>query len=244
MQNTAVQELPQDLQAIKEALCEVCHLMWQQGWVAGNDGNVSVRLGANAVLCTPSGVSKREMTPDMLIVVDFDSHILVPGSPDKRPSTELSMHLRCYLERSDVHAVVHAHPPMATAFAVADKAIDDNALIESVLVLGAVPVTPFAMPGTDEVPEAIAPYLAHHDALLLRAHGALTVGHDLRTAYYHMESLEHMARISLIARLLGGAKSLDPSQIEALLSRRQSFYKLPGRHPGMSLSPKASDRDR
>lgn len=210
-------------------LCEVCHLMWSQGWVAANDGNVSVRRDDGTIVCTPSGVSKREIEPDMLVVIDSAGRV-VEG--DRRPSTEMAMHLRCYADRADVRAVVHAHPPYATAFAAADRALDGYGLIETVLTVGAVPVVPFAMPGTDDVAEAIAPYLSHHDALLLRAHGALTVGGDLRTAYYRMESLEQFAKISLAAHQLGGMKDLPRHDIDTLMQRRESFYHLTGKHPG------------
>lgn len=210
-------------------LCEVCHLMWSQGWVAANDGNVSMRRDDGTIVCTPSGVSKREIEPDMLVVIDSAGRV-VEG--DRRPSTEMAMHLRCYADREDVRAVVHAHPPYATAFAAADRALDGYGLIETVLTVGAVPVVPFAMPGTDDVAEAIAPYLSHHDALLLRAHGALTVGSDLRTAYYRMESLEQFAKISLAAHQLGGMKDLPRHDIDTLMQRRESFYHLTGKHPG------------
>ena len=104
-------------------LCEVCHLMWSQGWVAANDGNVSVRRDDGTIVCTPSGVSKREIEPDMLVVIDSAGRV-VEG--DRRPSTEMAMHLRCYADREDVRAVVHAHPPYATAFAAADRALDPS----------------------------------------------------------------------------------------------------------------------
>ena len=210
-------------------LCEVCHLMWSQGWVAANDGNVSVRRDDGTIVCTPSGVSKREIEPDMLVVIDSAGRVM---EGDRRPSTEMAMHLRCYADREDVRAVVHAHPPYATAFAAADRALDGYGLIETVLTVGAVPVVPSAMPGTDDVAAAIAPSLSHHAALLLRAHGALTVGGDLRTAYYRMESLEQFAKISLAAHQLGGMKDLPRHDIDTLMQRRESFYHLTGKHPG------------
>lgn len=213
---------------IKRDICDICHLMWQQGWVAANDGNVSVRIDDH-VVCTPSGISKREMTPDILIVTDLSGNVL-EGS--RRPSTELAMHLKCYEMREDVTAVVHAHAPYATSFAAANRAIDNYALIETVLNLGAVPVAPYAAPGTQEVAESIAPFLPTHDAILLRAHGALTVGADLKTAYYHMDCLEHVAKIMLFAHQLGGAVELERHQIDALIERRESFYHLKGKHPG------------
>lgn len=217
------------LESIKEEMCDICHCMWQQGWVAANDGNVSALLEDGRVVCTPSGVSKREINPEMLLVVDREGRLLEGKG---KVSTELPMHLRCYAERPDVRAVVHAHPPMSTTFAVADKPLDDYAMIESICVLGSVPVAPYAMPGTDEVPESIAPYLKNHDAILLRAHGSLTVGCNLRTAYYRMETLEHIAKITLYSKLLGGAKDLPRDDIDRLIERRTSFYRMTGTHPG------------
>ena len=218
-----------NIEELKSELCDVCHCMWQQGWVAANDGNVSVLLDDGQILCTPSGVSKREITPDMLIIVDREGHVI---SGERRASTELAMHLRCYKERPDVKAVVHAHPPMSTSFAVANVPLDEYGLIEAILNFGTVPIAEYAVPGSDEVPEVVAPWIVHHDAVLLRAHGALPVGCDLKTAYYRMESLEHFAKITLCTKLLGGAKELSRDQIDVLIDRRTSFYHLTGRHPG------------
>ena len=218
-----------DVFALKNQLCDVCHTMYQLGWVAANDGNVSVLVGDGRILCTPSGLSKREITPEVLILTDGDGN-LIEG--DRRPSTELPMHLRCYRERPDITAVVHAHPPMSTSFAVANVPLDDYAMIESILTLGNVPIAPYAVPGTDQVPESIAELIRDHDALLLRAHGALTVGADLRTALYRMETLEHFAKITLCTKLLGGALDLSLPQIDELIHRRQDFYHLSGKHPG------------
>ena len=120
---------------------------------------------------------------------------------DCAPSSEIKMHLRCYREREDVGAVLHAHPPVATGFAVANIPLDDYSMIETVISLGSVPVTPYGTPSTEEVPEAIAPYLADHDAMLLQNHGALVVGPDIIGAYYRMETLELFAQISLNAKI-------------------------------------------
>lgn len=218
-----------NLTELKSQLCDVCHTAWQLGWVAANDGNVSARVDANTLLCTPSGVSKREITPEMLILTDMEGN-LIEG--DRKPSTELPMHLCCYMERPDVGAVVHAHPPMSTSFAVANVPLDDYAMIETILTLGNVPIAPYAPPGTDQLPESIRPFLHDHDAILMRAHGALTVGKDLRTALYRMETLEHFAKITLCTKLLGGAKDLELPQINELIERRESFYHLTGKHPG------------
>ena len=141
------------------------------------------------------------------------------------------MHLRCYKERDDVGAVVHAHPPTATGYAVAGIPLDKYSMIETVIAIGSVPVTPYGTPSTNEVPDAIAPYLQEHDVVLLENHGALTVGADLITAYYRMETLELFAKISLTAHLLGGAKEISRENIDRLISMRAN-YKVTGRHPG------------
>lgn len=215
---------------LREQICDVCHKMWQLGWVAANDGNVSVKLDDGTFLATPTGISKSFITPERLVHITIDGEIL-EGFPGDKPSSELKMHLRCYQERDDVGAVVHAHPPTATGFAVAHIDLDRYTMIETVLTLGSVPVTPYGTPSTYEVPDAIAPYLQEHDALLLANHGALTVGADVITAYYRMETLELFAKISLTAHLLGGEKEISPENINRLIDMRTS-YGITGRHPG------------
>lgn len=217
-------------QELRQQICHVCHNMWQLGWVAANDGNVTVKLEDGTFLATPTGISKSFITPEKLLKINKKGQVL-EGLPGYRPSSELKMHLRCYAEREDVVAVVHAHPPTATGFAVAHLHMDRYTMIESVLTLGSVPVTPYGTPSTDEVPEAIAPYLQDHDALLLENHGALTVGADVLTAYYRMETLELWAKIELNARLLGGGKEISRENIDRLCAMR-SHYGITGRHPG------------
>ena len=215
---------------LREQICDVCHKMWQKGWVAANDGNVSVKLEDGTFLATPTGMSKSFITPEKLVHIDKEGSIL-EAEDGCRPSSEIKMHLRCYQESEDVGAVLHAHPPVATGFAVANKALDEYSMIETVIALGSVPVTPYGTPSTYEVPEAIAPYLGEHDAVLLQNHGALTVGADVITAYYRMETLELFAQISLNAHLLGGAKEISRENIDRLISMRKG-YGVTGRHPG------------
>lgn len=215
---------------LREQICDVCHKMWQKGWVAANDGNVSVKLEDGTFLATPTGMSKSFITQEKLVHIDKEGSIL-EAEDGCRPSSEIKMHLRCYQERKDVGAVLHAHPPVATGFAVANKALDEYSMIETVIALGSVPVTPYGTPSTYEVPEAIAPYLGEHDAVLLQNHGALTVGADVITAYYRMETLELFAQISLNAHLLGGAKEISRENIDRLISMRKG-YGVTGRHPG------------
>ena len=161
-----------------------------------------------------------------------DKGEVLDGLPGYKPSSEIKMHLRCYQEREDVGAVVHAHPPTATGYAVAGKSMDEYSMIETVIAIGSIPLTPYGTPSTNEVPEAIAPYLQEHDVFLLQNHGALTVGADLITAYYRMETLELFAKISLTAHLLGGAQEISRPQIDKLIYLRDNYYHVSGKHPG------------
>ncbi len=215
---------------VREQICDICHKMWQLGWVAANDGNVSVKLPDGSFMATPTGISKSFITPEKLVRIDADGNVL-EAEEGYRPSSEIKMHLRCYKEREDVGAVVHAHPPVATGFAVAHKALDEYSMIETVIALDSIPVTPYGTPSTYEVPDAIAPYLGEHDALLLMNHGALTVGADALTAYYRMETLELFAKISMYAHILGGAKEISKENIDRLISMREG-YGVTGKHPG------------
>lgn len=217
-------------QNIRDEMCDVCHKMWQLGWVAANDGNVSVKLPDGTFMATPTGISKSFITPEKLVRINAAGEVL-EGLDGYRPSSEIKMHLRCYAEREDVGAVVHAHPPTATGYAVANIDLDRYTMIETVIAIGSIPVTPYGTPSTNEVPEAIAPYLANHDVVLLANHGALSVGSDLITAYYRMETLELYAKISLTAHLLGGEKEISRENIDRLISMRKG-YGVTGRHPG------------
>ena len=221
---------------VREQACDVCHKMWQLGWVAANDGNVSVKLGDDLFMATPTGISKSFITPEKLILIDHEGKV-VEGAEGYKPSSEIKMHLRCYRERDDVGAVVHAHPPVATGFACAGKSLDSYCMIETVIAIGSVPLTPYGTPSTMEVPEAITPYLKEHDVMLLQNHGALTVGCNLLTAYYRMESLELNAKIVLNATLLGGAQEIPGPQIDKLMDLRENYYHVTGRHPGYKHYP-------
>ena len=204
--------------------------MWQLGWVAANDGNLSVKLPDGNFLATPTGISKSFITPEKLVIINPEGEVL-QAIDGYRPSSEIKMHLRCYKERDDVGAVLHAHPPTATGYAVAHIPLDRYTMIETVAAIGSIPVTPYGTPSTYEVPDAIAPYLQEHDVLLLANHGALTVGADAITAYYRMETLELFAKISLTAHLLGGEKEISRENIDKLIELRK-YYGITDRHPG------------
>ncbi len=214
----------------RDQICDICAKMWQLGWVAANDGNVSAKLDENRFLVTPTGISKSFITPEKLLVIDGKGTVL-EAQEGYCPSSEIKMHLRCYADRDDVGGVVHAHPPTATGFAVAGLPMDRYTMVEAVISLGSVPLSPFATPSTDEVPAAIAPYIKEHDAVLLANHGALTLGTSVLQAYYFMETLELWAKISLNAHLLGGEREIPRENAERLIGMR-ARYGLTGPHPG------------
>lgn len=212
---------------IKANLVEVGRRLYSRGLVAASDGNISARIGDDQIVATPTGVSKGYMSPEMLITLNLDGKKLCGTL---KPSSELMMHLEVYRQRPDVLAVVHAHPPVATAFAVAGKALDSPVLPEIILTVGTIPLAKYGTPSTEEVPASIRPYLEKHDALLLKNHGALTLGTDLFNALYKMESIEHFAIISLYAELLGGEQGLPPEEVKKLLAVRVKMG-IAGRHP-------------
>ena len=207
---------------IKDQICDVCHKMWQLGWVAANDGNVTAMLDDGTLLATPTGMSKSFITPDKLIRIDRVGNVLEAPN-GLRPSSETKMHLRCYDKRDDVRSVIHAHPPGATGFAVAHKAMDMYNMIEDVAAIGSVPLTPYGTPSTFEVPDAIEPYLEEHDVVLLENH-----------AFYRMESLELWAKITINAVILGGSVDISKKNIDKLIDLR-SYYRITGRHPGYKV---------
>ena len=214
---------------IKKEICEVGHKLWAKGFVAANDGNISVKISENEYYCTPTGVSKGDLTPDMIIKVDKDGKKL---EGKLNPSSEIKMHMRVYRERPDVTAVVHAHPPVATAFTVADIDLDQYILPEAVLTIGNVPTCDYGTPSTMEIPDSLDPYLQQHDAFLLRNHGALTVGCTLQKAFFVMEEVEFNAVICKHAMDLGAVHEISNDQLKKLMDLRKKMN-LPGRHPGI-----------
>ena len=202
-----------------EEIADVCRRLYQRGLIAGQDGNVSVRLRSGHILVTPSGLSKADVTPGALVELTADG-VQVTRGPDA--SSEVGMHLRIYRDRPDVRAIVHAHPPVATAFGVAGRDFMDEVLPEVIFHLGRVPLVPFALPGTPALGDAMAPYLARHDAFLLASHGATTVGPTLRLAHQRMESLEHGARILHAALQIGPVTPLRAEHITALRDAREA----------------------
>src|SRR5215210_4595303 len=207
-----------DESSARQLICEIGKLLYERSYVVSSDGNVSIRLDENTILATPTMTCKGRMTEDGLALTDMD------GKPlsDRRASSELAMHLLIYKLRPDVKAVCHAHPPHGTAFAVAGLAIDQPILSEVILTLGCVPLTGYGTPSTDELTDAMKPYVPHHNALLMANHGAVAYGEDLWQAFDRLETLEHTARIAILSRMLGGAQNLPPDAIEKLINVREA----------------------
>jgi L-fuculose-phosphate aldolase len=206
--------------ALRDAIVEVGRRLYARGYTASNDGNISARLDANRLLMTPKSVCKGFMSPDMMVITDLDGKKL---AGDRDPSSEMQMHLEVYRQRPDANAVVHAHPPTATGFAVAGIPLDRAVLAEVITTLGSVPIADYATPSTKELPEAVRRYVKAHDGMLLANHGALTLGGDLFSAYYKMETIEHFAKISLVARLLGGERLLSRQEVDRLQGLRGMY---------------------
>ena len=210
---------PTDAQA-KAAILDAGRKIYQRGLVAANDGNLSVRVGENALWVTPTGVSKGSMTEEMLVKLDLDGNLL---EGVRKPSSETRMHLRIYQEAPLVRAVVHAHPPAATAFAAAGLPLDRPVLQEAVVQLGTVPVAPFALPGSQGVADSVAPYCRQYRALLLEYHGAVTWGDSMEQAHYRLECLEQLATVTLHLRTLGCDRQMPDALVRELEGLRPSW---------------------
>lgn len=205
---------------IAQSIVEVGKLMYQKGWVAANDGNISVRLDAERILCTPTGVSKGMMRAEDMLVVDFEGRKL---EGERACTTEIQMHCTVYKLRKDVNSVVHAHPPVSTGFAVAGRALNLAILPEAVVTLGTVPLTDYGLPGTPELSRQLAPYVPNHDALLMANHGVVCYGETLEKAFFRLETVEHLSRISLVAEMLGGPRLLPRREVDRLMEARSRY---------------------
>lgn len=205
----------------RQALAEVSRLCYQRGYIAGTEGNFSIRLADNRILTTPRGVCKGRINESELVLTDLQGNPLDPHAA--LPSTELKMHLAAYRLRKDIDAVVHAHPTIAVGFTVAGVSLSTPALPEVVCTLGGIPVAPYATPSTDEVVESIEPFVKKCDALMLDHHGALCLGKDIWDAFYKLETVEHQAQTLMVAHLLGGPKPLTNAQISSLMAVRSVY---------------------
>ena len=202
--------------AIRSQIAQVGRWLYEKRLIAATEGNISVRLG-DRVLITPSGQCKGLLDPGEIVETDLDGS---KTSGEGSPSSEVILHLAIYRRRPDVGAVVHAHPPYATAFAVAGIALDRPVLPEVVLLIGKVPLVAYATPGSDEAANNVGTLIEGHDALLLGNHGVVTCGADLCSAFFRMETLEHFAWISTIARVLGGQRELTAEQVALIEALR------------------------
>jgi L-fuculose-phosphate aldolase len=199
---------------LREDICQIGRLVFQKGWVAANDGNITIRLDAERILATPTGVCKGMMQCD-------DLGNKISGRAER--TSEIAMHTTIYGLRPDIKSVVHAHPPVATGFATAGKPLNLALLPEVVIGLGCVPLAAYGLPGTPALTDPMLPLIPKYDALMMANHGAVCYGADVFKAYFKMETLEHFARIQLVAELLGGPKVLPRVEVDALLDSRTRY---------------------
>jgi L-fuculose-phosphate aldolase len=213
--------------AARAEIVEVGRRLYARGLVHATAGNITMRLGPGRILATPSGPCKGYLRPEDMVVVD-EGGALVEGTGS--PSSEIRLHLEVYARRPDVLAVVHAHPPVATAFAACNLGLTELVLPEVVVPMGRVPLAPYGTPGTAELPATIRPLIEQHDAILLANHGVVTSGVDVFDALYKMETVESFATILLMARQLGGPVELTDEQVSKLMAIRRAAG-LVGRNP-------------
>ena len=212
--------MQKNIYTLKKEIIEAGRRVYDRGYVASNDGNISARVDAKRVIITPTGVSKGFMKTEDLVLVDMDGNVL---EGRKKPSSEIFMHLRMYKDRPDINSVCHAHPPYATGFAVAGLPLDKCILPEVIIVLGGIPLAEYGTPGTDEFYQPVLKYLKDYDAFLLANHGALTIGSDVFNAYHKMETLEHFAHIAFVAMQLGQANAIAPEEVQKLFTIRKKM---------------------
>ncbi|HWR17057.1 MAG TPA: class II aldolase/adducin family protein [Terriglobales bacterium] len=208
-------------------------MLYERGFIAATDGNISIRLDEHLLLVTPTCLCKGMMTPEDLVVVDLNGRKL-EGMRDV--SSELAMHLLIYRMRPDVHAIVHAHPPTATGFAAAGIALDTPLVSEVVLTVGKIPLASYGCPGTPELSNSLRPLIPDHSAILMANHGVVTYGEDITRAFMNMETVEHFAKITLVTRTLGQQKVLAPEEVKKLEAIREKSEA--ARREGNSQRPK------
>jgi L-fuculose-phosphate aldolase len=204
----------------REQIVRYGRTLHDRAFVAATDGNLSVRLDEKRVLATPTCMSKGEMRPADMVIVDMEGRLLAGR---RRVSSEIAMHLLIYRLRPDVNGVVHAHPPTATGFAAAGVALNQPLVCEVVIGLGSIPLAKYGTPGTPELTEALAPLVPNYDAILMSNHGVVTYGTDLSQAFMKMETVEHFARIALVTHQLGHQQPLGAAEVEKLVVAREKY---------------------
>jgi L-fuculose-phosphate aldolase len=205
---------------LRRDLARFGRLLYRLGFMPGTSGNLSVRLDASRLLVTPTGVSKFLLRPADMVIVDLEGKQL---DGYRKMTSEVSMHLAVYRHRKDVAAVVHSHPPIATAFACVGRGLDEMLCQEAVMTLGVVPLATYAATGTEEVAASLAPFIPDHDAILLANHGAVCCGRTLLEAFQKMETVEHLANITLVAHQLGAPRTLEHEQIKQLRDAKTRY---------------------
>lgn len=204
----------------RDAIVHFGKILYERGFIAATDGNISVRLDEDRILITPTCMCKGRMHPDDLVIVDRHGRKL---EGERNVSSEVQMHLLVYNMRPDVQAIVHSHPPTATGFAAAGIALDQPLVSEVVLTLGEIPLAPYGCPGTQALSDALRPLVPDHDAILMANHGVVTYADDLNRAFMHMETVEHFAKITLVARTLGQQQTLDAEEVRKLNAIRRQL---------------------
>jgi L-fuculose-phosphate aldolase len=198
---------------LRRLLVDIGRRLARQGLIVAAEGNLSVRLGGHAFLVTPAGVAKGALRPQHLLVVDREGRCAAG-----RPTSEWPLHRALYAARPDIRAVCHAHPPWATAFSVAGRDLDGSVLTETEGLLPRVPLASRAVPGSEELPETVVPWITNHDAVLLGNHGVVTVGSDLETAFGRLETVERLAQVTLLAEIAAGRSGLDAATLRGLIA--------------------------
>jgi L-fuculose-phosphate aldolase len=211
-------------------------MLYENGFVAATDGNLSVRLDDDHLLVTPTCLSKGRMRASDMVIVDMNGKRL---AGKRRVSSEIGMHLLIYRLRSDVHGIVHAHPPTATGFAASGYDLNRPLVCEVVVGLGSIPLARYGTPGTPELTDALDPLIPHHDAILMANHGVVTFGSSLESAYMKMETVEHFAKIALVTHLLGNEQPLGEKEVEKLREVRYRYNG--GGVPATARKPVAAD---
>lgn len=205
---------------LKEQMCDIGRRIWMKSFCAGNEGNHSVRLSETRVLCTPTGISKGDLKPEDICTVDMNGD-QVAGT--RKRTSEIQLHLAIYKARPDVRAVVHSHPPHATAFAVAGVDLPTCIHPEAEVFLGPVKTARYVTPGDQRLGDSILPYVKDSNTILLQSHGVVTYGDDLRRAYYQLEIVDAYARILILAKQVGSIRPLQPNEMKELLVLKDRF---------------------
>lgn len=203
---------------LREQICEVGRRLYNRGFAAANDGNITIRLNDREVLCTPTMVSKGFMKPDDICTVDYQGNQL---AGQRRRTSEVLLHLAIYKQRPDVHGVVHCHPPHATAFAVAREPIPKCILPEVEVFLGEIPMVPYVTPGTQQFADTIIPYVKDCNTVILANHGTVTFGPNLENAYFNSEIIDAYCRILILARHLGRVNYFTEQETRELLDLKK-----------------------